>query len=185
MNGARQAMITDAQDVHAAAWPGLSTMSGFEAGGDSQIEALMKAHAMTAQVFVICASNYVDDSCLAWMRDNLGEQDLVKRGGGWSAVIHPFCLFLAGPQTGEEEKLLSAEVDLAQLAAVKVWVDAAGHYRRPEVLSFGVDKTPRWDDDVRVAGGDNGREDVVEKAVESGQASKQKIDDVGGDAEKR
>lgn len=43
MNGARQALIEDEQHVHAGAWPALSTMSGFEAGADSQIEALMKA----------------------------------------------------------------------------------------------------------------------------------------------
>ena len=86
MNGARQALITQKEHIHAGAWPALSTMAGFEAVADAQIEGLMKAHALTAQVFVITASNYVDDSCLNWMKENLGEQDLVKAGGGWSSV---------------------------------------------------------------------------------------------------
>ena len=175
MNGARQALIEDAQHLHAGAWPALSTMSGFEAGADSQIEALMKAHALTGQVFVICASNYVDETCMQWMSSNLGAQELVKRGGGWSAIIHPFCVFLAGPHTDERERLVTAEIDLAQLAAVKVWVDAAGHYKRPEVLSFGVDRRPLWDDDMRLSGGSAGREDVVEKVVENGEVSRQEI----------
>jgi len=180
MNGARQALIQDSQHVHAGAWPALSTASGFEAGADSQIEALMKAHALSAQVFVVCASNYVDDTCLRWMENNLGPQDLVKRGGGWSAVIHPFCLFLAGPHTGEGEKLVVADIDLAQLAAVKVWVDAAGHYKRPEVLAFRVDRKPLWDDDRRLAGGSGfAGPDEVEEAIESGKASEQEIGDVG------
>ncbi|KAI9822658.1 MAG: hypothetical protein M1827_000377 [Pycnora praestabilis] len=171
MNGARQALIEDAQHVHAGAWPALSTMAGFETGADAQIEALMKAHALTGQVFVICASNYVDDTCLNWMKENIGEQKYVKKGGGWSAIIHPFCMFLAQPHTGEEENLVTAEIDLAQLAQVKVWVDAAGHYKRPEVLSFGVEKKPLWDDEEKIAGGRNRRMDVVERSVKKGKVS--------------
>ncbi|KAF5611204.1 beta-lactamase 2 [Fusarium subglutinans] len=147
MNGARQALITQHEHIHAGAWPALSTMAGFEAVADSQIEALMKAHALTAQVFAITASNYVDDTCLEWMEKNLGKQEFVKAGGGWSAVIHPFCSFLAGPHTGAEEKLVKAEVDLSQLGQVKVWVDAAGHYQRPEILRFSFDDQPLWADE--------------------------------------
>ncbi|SPO06095.1 related to nitrilase [Cephalotrichum gorgonifer] len=146
MNGARQALITQNQHIHAGAWPALSTMAGFEAVADAQIEALMKAHALTAQVFVITASNYVDETCLDWMEENLGKQDLVKAGGGWSSVLHPFCAFLAGPHTGSEEKLVQAEIDLSQLKAVKVWIDAAGHYQRPEILQFGFDSRSHWAD---------------------------------------
>jgi predicted amidohydrolase len=90
MNGARQALIVQGEEIHAGAWPALSTMAGFEQVADVQIEALMKAHALTGQVWVVTASCYVDEGCLEWMRVNLGEQDLVKVGGGWSSVLHPF-----------------------------------------------------------------------------------------------
>ncbi|KAK0648698.1 carbon-nitrogen hydrolase [Cercophora newfieldiana] len=152
MNGARQALIMQGQHIHAGAWPALSTMRGFEAVADAQIEALMKTHAITGQVWVITASNYVDETCLDWMRENLGEQDLVKAGGGWSSVLHPFCAFLAGPHTGAEEKLVTGEVDLAQLGAVKVWIDAKGHYQRPEILQFGFDARPMWADEKKGEG---------------------------------
>lgn len=151
MNGARQALITQGQHIHAGAWPALSTMAGFEAVADAQIEALMKAHALTAQVFVITASNYVDDTCLDWMKENLGEQDLVKAGGGWSSVLHPFCAYLAGPHTGAEEKLVQAEVDMSQLGQVKVWIDAAGHYQRPEIIQFRFNSQPLWADEKQGA----------------------------------
>ncbi|KAK0637027.1 carbon-nitrogen hydrolase [Bombardia bombarda] len=147
MNGARQALIAGGQHIHAGAWPALSTMAGFEGVADAQIEALMKAHALTGQVFVITASNYVDETCLSWMRESLGEQGLVKAGGGWSSVLHPFCQFLAGPHTGGEERLVAAEVDMEQLGLVKVWIDANGHYQRPEVLKFSVDTRPVWADE--------------------------------------
>ncbi|KAK8011398.1 hypothetical protein PG990_010363 [Apiospora arundinis] len=149
MNGARQALITQHQHIHAGAWPALSPMAGFEAVADAQIEALMKTHALTAQVFVVTASNYVDETCLDWMERNMGgKQDLVKAGGGWSSILHPFCSYLAEPHTGAEEKMLQAEVDFAQLGAVKVWVDAAGHYQRPEILKFTFDSRPHWADEV-------------------------------------
>lgn len=147
MNGARQSLIEDRQEIHAGAWPALSTMSGFEGAANSQIEALMKNHALTAQVFVICASNYVDETCLKWMENNLGEQSLVKEGGGFSAIIHPFCIYLAGPESGPGDRLVTAEVDVSQLDSVKVWIDSSGHYKRPEILRMTVDKAPRWADD--------------------------------------
>lgn len=153
MNGARQALILDNQHIHAGAWPALSTMAGFEPVADAQIEGLMKTHALTGQVFVVTASNYVDESCLEWMEQNLGPQELVKAGGGWSSVLHPFCAFLAGPHTGAEEKLVAADVDLSQLGHVKVWLDSAGHYKRPEVFKFSVDRRPIWDDELKAAGG--------------------------------
>lgn len=143
-NGARQALIEQNQHVHAAAWPALSTMKGFETVADAQIEALMKTHALTAQVFVLCAANFVDDSCLNWMQEHLGPQSFVKKGGGWSAVIHPFCAFLAGPHTGEEEKLVEAELDFDSLGPVKVWIDGNGHYKRPEVLEMKVNTKLMW-----------------------------------------
>lgn len=169
MNGARQALIMQGQQIHAGAWPALSTMSGFEGVADAQIEALMKAHALTGQVFVVTASNYVDETCLDWMKENLGEQEFVKLGGGWSSVLHPFCAFLAGPHTGAEEKLVEAEVDLEQLGAVKVWIDAAGHYQRPEILQFGFDSRPMWADEKTNRFALNGKKKVKEGEQEEGE----------------
>lgn len=120
MNGARQALIMDKPHIHAGAWPTLSTISGIKSVADNQIEELMKSHALTAQVFVVSASNYVDESCLTWLRENLGESDLLKAGGGWSAVIHPFGVYVAGPITGQNEELLQTDLDLSQVSSVKV-----------------------------------------------------------------
>ncbi|MEV5203401.1 carbon-nitrogen hydrolase family protein [Streptomyces sp. NPDC053720] len=147
MNLARQSLITQGQQIHAAAWPGLSTMAGFETVADIQIDAMMKTHALTAQVFVISAGNPVDETCLQWMESAVGPQKHITAGGGWSAVIHPFNQYLAGPHTGLEEKLVTAEIDLADINTVKVWVDSRGHYARPEILGLMVDRRPLWHDE--------------------------------------
>ncbi|WP_038345090.1 carbon-nitrogen hydrolase family protein [Acinetobacter sp. A47] len=147
MNLARHTLITQGEMIHAASWPALSTMSDFELA-NAQIEAMMKTHALTGQCFVVSASNYVDETCLSWMKNNLGEQNLVKEGGGWSAVIHPFCSFLAGPHVGNKERLVEAEIDLDDIKYVKQWVDSAGHYSRPEILKHTVIHAPLWHDEA-------------------------------------
>lgn len=144
INGARQALIDQDEHVHVGTWPALSSLRGFEHVADAQVEALMKTHALTAQVFVLAASNYVDELCLEWMEANIGKQECIKAGGGWSAIIHPFCAFLAGPHTGAEERLVTAELDFNSLDPVKVWIDGNGHYKRPEIFDFKLDTKPLW-----------------------------------------
>jgi predicted amidohydrolase len=149
MNLARQSLIESGHQILAAAWPALSTTEGFEAVADIQIEALAKNHALTAQVFVICASNYVDEACLEWLDKNIGPQTHLDVGGGWSAVVHPFCKLIAGPVMGKEggDQIITAEVDLNHLNLVKVYVDANGHFKRPEILKMQKDSKPLWEDD--------------------------------------
>lgn len=112
----------------------------------------MKTHALTAQVFVLCPSSYVDDTCLQWMKENLGPQDKVKAGGGWTAIIGPFCSIIGGPFTRSQDELVVAEIDLAQLGIVKVYVDGVGHYKRPELFKLDVDTTQRWKDEPDIVG---------------------------------
>ena len=52
MNLARQAVIEQQPDIHAALWPSLSTMAGFDAVANIQIEAMMRNHALTGGCFV-------------------------------------------------------------------------------------------------------------------------------------
>lgn len=148
MNLARQELIRQGIQVHAAAWPGLSTMEGFEAVADVQIDAMMKTHALTGQCFVLSSSNPVDRYCLDWMKNNIGPQSKIKEGGGWTSIIHPFCQYLAGPHSGLEEKLVIGNIDLSHIRGVKIWVDAAGHYARPEILRMSVNKQGMWPDEL-------------------------------------
>lgn len=139
MNLARHALIAQGEQIHAGSWPALSTLVGFREVFDPQVEAMSRNHAITGQCFVIVSQNPVTQQMLDVMADELGPQEFLTVGGGWSAIIHPMTPYLAGPHTGLEEKVLVAEIDLDDIAGVKVFVDATGHYSRREILRLTVD----------------------------------------------
>ena len=143
MNLARQAMIDLQGEVHAGLWPSLSTLAGFDTVADVQIEAMMRNHALTGGCFVVCAASPVDQGALDFLEREMGPQEYLTAGGGWSAIIHPFSPTVAGPHTGEEEVLVSAEVDLEEIHGAKQWLDGTGHYSRPEILKLVVDRRPK------------------------------------------
>lgn len=139
-NLARQALIADHIQIHASAWPALSTLAGFEDVFVPQVDAISRAHAISGQCFVVVASDRVTEEILKTMEEALGPQDMLKVGGGWSAIIHPWGVFIEGPHQGPEEKLVVAEIDLGDIAVVKGFIDSAGHSSRPEILQLRVDR---------------------------------------------
>lgn len=149
MNGARQALLEDGEQLHVAAWPALSAIAAHAETVDLQTEAVTKGHAVGGQVFAIAVSDFIDDRCLNWITDNLGHPDHLIQGGGggWSAIVHPNATYLAGPHTGATEKFVQCEIDLSDISISKVLTDAVGHYKRPEVLRLSVNRAPLWPDE--------------------------------------
>lgn len=143
MNLARQALILQHEEIHAASWPALSTLKGFAEIFDLQVDAMCRSHAITGQCFVIVAEETVTPQAIAWMESVCGPQDFMTAGGGWSSVIHPWGIHMLVPHTGAEEKLVSAEINLQDIRRVKGIVDSSGHSSRPEILRLVVDNAPK------------------------------------------
>jgi nitrilase len=62
---------------------------------------------------------------------------IVTRGG--SCIVDPFGNFLAGPNMNDEV-ILTAEIDRAQIVRGKFDLDVVGHYARPDIFQLQVDE---------------------------------------------
>ncbi|MCL1896501.1 MAG: carbon-nitrogen hydrolase family protein [Clostridiales bacterium] len=141
MDLARYALAAEGEQIHCSVWPGISAVTNDPNSEifDAVAECACRHHAVAAQAFVICVMTPVAQDSI----DRLGfagRPDMMKTGGGWTAVIAPNGQVIAGPHTGAEEKLLMADIDLGQIAFAKFACDSAGHYARPDVFTLLINR---------------------------------------------
>jgi nitrilase len=106
-------------------------------------QATLRHVACEGRCFVLGCNQFVTKSMypsdLPGIEDLENQPDVVCRGG--SAIISPLGEYLAGPLF-EEEGILIAELDLAEVAQSKYDFDAVGHYARPDVFQLLVNEEP-------------------------------------------
>ena len=102
----------------------------------------MRHVALEGRCFVLSACQYLirrdcppDYACVQ------GDDPATVLMRGGSCIIAPLGQVLAGP-CFEGEKLLVAELDLAEIARGKYDFDVAGHYARPDVFRLHVNERP-------------------------------------------
>ncbi len=72
--------------------------------------------------------------------DLTNQPDIMCRGG--SVIISPRGRVIAGPLF-DQEGILYANLDLAEVVQGKFDFDAVGHYARPDVFQFSVNTNPQ------------------------------------------
>ncbi len=91
---------------------------------------------------------FVISCCMALQIDDIPDRydfkSLYPEGRDWinagnSCIINPQGEIIAGP-VGEKEEILYAEIDLDLITVSKRMFDAAGHYNRPDVFQFKINK---------------------------------------------
>lgn len=115
--------------VHASAWPGMPML-------DAWIDASTRQLALENGCFVIVAREIMSKDRLPadFPADPTGDAGRWVGHGG-SAIIGPRGEYIAGP-VFDEETILTAEIDLAQIGPAKAFFDTVGHYARPDVLQL-------------------------------------------------
>jgi nitrilase len=111
-------------------------------GRDSWI-ATMQHIALEGRCFVLSCNqfarrrDYPQDYSTSFGDD---PETILSRGG--SCIINPLGQILAGPNFSEE-CILTAELDLADIARGKFDFDVVGHYARPDIFSLHVNEHPQ------------------------------------------
>jgi predicted amidohydrolase len=131
---ARQALHAADEHLHVALWPGVKEMH----------QVASRHYAFEGRCFVIAVGGIMRAGDLPRelppMPGIPARPDaLVLRGG--SAIIGPDGGYLAGP-VYDEETVVTADLDLGQIARESLTLDVAGHYSRPDVFDFSVRGQP-------------------------------------------
>lgn len=105
--------------------------------------ATMRHIACEGRCFVLSACQYVTRGAYPAGYPAVQGNDpatVLIRGG--SCIVDPLGDFLVEPRYGEET-ILTAEIDLGQIARGKYDLDVAGHYARPDVFRLHVNERPQ------------------------------------------
>ena len=107
-------------------------------------QATMRHIALEGRCFVLGCNQYVTKDMypkdLAGYEDLASQPDVMCRGG--SVIISPLGEIVAGPLYDEED-ILYADLDLADVVRSKLDFDVVGHYARPDVFQLLIDELPK------------------------------------------
>ncbi|MEZ4709407.1 MAG: carbon-nitrogen hydrolase family protein [Caldilineaceae bacterium] len=126
---ARMAMYTQGVEIYVAP----------TADARDTWQATLRHIACEGRCFVLGCNQFVTKAMtppdLPGIEELANQPEIMCRGG--SAIISPLGDVLAGPLY-DQEGILTAELDLAEVARGKLDFDVVGHYARPDVFEFSV-----------------------------------------------
>ena len=143
MDLARHALASLGEQIHVASWPAINATHADPNAGDFDHYAstLAAAHAICAQTYVILVQGRVSEEIVERLGIKAGP-DALTVGGGISGFMGPNGKWLAEPHR-DTEAVIYADFDLSMIAFAKFFADGAGHYDRPDVFTFDIDRRPQ------------------------------------------
>ena len=107
-------------------------------------QATLRHIACEGRCFVLGCNQYVTQAMYPNELETIAELDqqphVMCRGG--SVIVSPMGEVLAGP-LWDEEGILTAELDLADIVKARLDFDVVGHYARPDIFHLHVDTHPK------------------------------------------
>ncbi len=127
---ARQAMHNAGEQIHVAVYPTVHEMHRIAS----------RQYAFEGRCFVLAVGLMMLEKDLpAALADDsqINSNAPILRGG--SCIVAPDGRFIVEP-VFDEEKIITAEIDLSQIDEEKMTLDVSGHYQRADVFSFAVNR---------------------------------------------
>ncbi len=136
MDLTRHALIAQRPQIHVASWVGGSAF-WYPQTDKFNLSAKLASryHALVGECFVLNVQGTLDRAGYEKLCQTEYQQQFLREGGGWSAIIAPGGEYLAKP-IEDREGILYAELDFNAIADMAHWHDASGHYARPDLLSL-------------------------------------------------
>ncbi|WP_416974817.1 nitrilase-related carbon-nitrogen hydrolase [Streptomyces sp. 4F14] len=106
-------------------------------------QATMRHIALEGRCFVLSANQYLRrDALPSDVHPVQGDEPGTVLINGGSVIVSPLGEVLAGPLR-DGEGILTADLDLDDLARARFDLDTTGHYARPDVFTLHVDESPK------------------------------------------
>ena len=145
----KMAMYVQNEEVHVAAWPSLCICRDVAyALGPEVNNAASQIYAVEGGCFVLAPCAVVSQDMFDIMCDTPEKAKLLnprgsKPGGGFTMIYGPDGRPLCEPLAEDQEGILYADFDPAQIVLAKAAADPAGHYARADAVRLVVNRQKR------------------------------------------
>ncbi|MEM9445782.1 MAG: Nit6803 family nitrilase [Verrucomicrobiota bacterium] len=163
---ARYVLMTEHEQIHCSQFPGSMVGQTFA----DQIQVTIRHHALESGCFVVNATGWLTDE----QREKIAPDPKVRQaltGGCFTAIVSPEGKLLGEPITSGEG-ICIAELDFDLITKRKRMLDSVGHYARPDLFSFSVDRSSRsYAQKIHSTKEENGDEEFISHGFVESEAN--------------
>lgn len=141
----KYAMYAQNEQIHIASWPCFGVMNDIPAlSADTNVGAVSLTYALEGSSFVIVSSQIMsDEGARTFALPDGSLPPIYNGGGGYARVYGPDSSLLTAALPPDQEGIVCADIDLADIDLAKNAADPAGHYARPDVTRLLFDPAPK------------------------------------------